>query len=96
MGKATLVLVAIILGYLSPWLASPDDGQFLFLWFNWLPTLAAQWLSTSSAPLALTVDVFVLAAQYLALFAVAARVGPLATIAADFMSGPKHHTGLIR
>ena len=55
MGKATLVLVAIILGYLSPWLASPDDGQFLFLWFNWLPTLAAQWLSTSSAPLALTV-----------------------------------------
>ena len=33
---AVLVL-PIVLGLVSPFLASPDDGPILWTWFNWMP-----------------------------------------------------------
>ena len=96
MRKAIFVLAAIVLAYFSPWMASPDDGLILWAWFNWLPTLAAQWSMTDSQPLALAVDVAVLTAQYLALFAVIGLLRPLAMLAADFVKGPRHRNGLVQ
>jgi hypothetical protein len=96
MVRVALVFAALVLGYISPWLASADNGLLLHLWFNFLPEIAAQWIWTDNLPLALAVDVCVLAAQYLGLFAVVGRFRPLANIAADFIHGPRHRRGLVR
>ena len=96
MRPIALVLTAALLAYFSPWMASPDDGLIMWAWFNWLPTLAAQWTMTSSLAFALTVDVGVLTLQYLCLFSVIALLRPLVSIAADFISAPRHRRGLVR
>jgi hypothetical protein len=96
MRKTALIVAAIILGYFSPWMASADNGTILFLWFNWLPTLAALWLDPQGEAAALALDVGVLAVQYLWLFILIADLGKLARIGADFLSGPKHRSGLVR
>lgn len=86
--KTALVVLAIVLGYLSPWLASPDDGAILFAWFNWLPILADQWLLLDGTP-ALVLDVSILAAQYLAVFVAAA---PLLRPASQLLLGLRQRT----
>lgn len=96
MRKTGLLLAAVLLGYFSPWIASADDGLVLWLWFNWLPTLAALWLWTESPSLATAIDVSVLAAQYLVLFYVIGRMRPLVNIATDFVRGPRHRRGLVQ
>lgn len=92
---AVLFLIAVVLGFISPWLSSPDDGPMLALWFNWLPTLAAQWFEGPEWA-ELAVDVMVLAAQYLALFALLLLLPPLGRIARDFVCAHKHRSGLVR
>lgn len=92
---AALILVAVFLGFVSPWLSGADDGPILALWFNWLPTLAAQWFEGPEwAELAL--DVLVLAAQYLVLFAVLGLLRPLGTVAWHFIRAHRHRSGLVR
>ena len=92
---AALFLIAVVLGFVSPWLSSPNDGRIVALWFTWLPTLAAQLFEgTEWAELAL--DVMVLAAQYLALFAVMGLLRPLGTVAWHFVRAHRHRSGLVR
>lgn len=98
MRKIALVVfaLALALGYFSPWLASADDGPILFLWFNWLPTLAAQWFVLDDWA-ALALDVLILAAQYLALFAVVGVLGrPAIKFVVDFARAHRHRSGLVR
>ena len=59
MRYVVLFVAAVVLGYVSPWIASPDDGPILFLWFNWLPTLAAEFFVLDGWA-ALALDVMVL------------------------------------
>lgn len=91
-----LVLAAYVLGFVSPWLASPDNGPVLYAWFNWLPFLADQWLLPESASLALALDVSVLAVQYIALFAAVVALRPMGKALVDFLSAPRHRSGLVR
>jgi hypothetical protein len=96
MRYASLFVVALLMGYVSPWLASPDDGVILFLWFNWLPNVAAQWFVLGDSA-ALALDVLVLAAQYLALFAVVWFLGrPAIKFVGDFARAHRHRSGLVR
>lgn len=67
------LVIAIVLGFVSPFLASPDDGPILWAWFNWMPMLLEVWLPQESEATALVLDVGVLATQYLLLFALAWR-----------------------
>lgn len=72
------------------------NGTILFLWFNYLPTLAAQWFELADWA-ALALDVSVLAAQYLALFAVLGYLGrPTLKFVADFTRTHRHRSGLVR
>ena len=96
MRYAVLFVVALVLGYVSPWLASPHDGLILLLWFGFLPELAAQLFALDDWA-ALALDVSVLTAQYLALFAVVVFVGrPATKFMGDFARAPRHRSGLVR
>jgi hypothetical protein len=91
-----LITSALVLGYFSPWMESADDGLLLALWFNALPTMAAPWFELGPFG-ARALDVSILAAQYLALYAVLApAVRPAARFLADFLSAPRHRSGLVR
>lgn len=96
MRYAVLFALAVVLGYVSPWLAGADNGPILFLWFNWLPMLAAAWFELDDWA-ALALDVMVLAVQYMALFAVAGYLGrPALKFVADFARAHRHRSGLVR
>lgn len=95
MRTTALIIAAVVLGFISPWLAGPDDGTALFLWFNWLPIWADQ-LFMLEGWAALALDVTVLAVQYLALFAVAAGLRRAVRVLFHFVRGPRHRAGLVR
>jgi hypothetical protein len=77
-------------------MASPDDGPILFIWFNWLPIVADQWLLPEGVWMATALDVAVLALQYLAPCVLYVLAYPLLKVAADFLRRSRHRNGLVR
>jgi len=91
------LILATVLGFVSPFLASPDDGPILWTWFNWMPMRMDQWLMPAGEANALALDVGVLAAQYLLLFALVAGMRRAGRLVLDFVRAPRHRSsGLVR
>jgi hypothetical protein len=92
---------AIVLGIGSPFMPGlipnyTDPAGPLHVWFYLLTTAVDQWLLPESPVLMLALAMSVYAVQYLAVFALAGTLLPLAGLALDFIGQPRHRRGLIR
>ena len=68
------VAVAILLGIISPFLVSPNDGSLLLAWFQWLPIQVDQLLLPEGDFAMLVLAMATLTVQYLFVFASAAAL----------------------
>jgi hypothetical protein len=72
-----VVVAAILLGMVSPFLAATDDGLILRTWLQWLPIQADLWFLPGSEVAMLMLAMLVLSAQYLLIFFLVLPVRPL-------------------
>jgi hypothetical protein len=72
-----VVIAALLLGMVSPFMAANDDGLILRTWFQWLPIQVDLLVLPGSELMMLGLAMVVLAAQYLVVFLVVMQLRPL-------------------
>lgn len=72
-----VVIAAILLGMVSPFMAAANDGLFLRTWFQWLPVQVDLLVLPTSELAMLALAMAVLAIQYLLMFLLVIPLRPL-------------------
>ena len=83
-----VVIIAILLGMVSPFLAAVDDGPILTTWFQWLPIQVDRLVLPEGDIAMLGLAMLVLSAQYVLIFCLVLPMRPLLRRLLKFMVAP--------
>ncbi len=91
-----VVIIAILLGMVSPFLAAIDDGPVLTTWFQWLPIHVDLLVLPDGYGAMLALAMLVLSAQYLLVFLSVMSMRQMAHRLLRFIAAPLRRAPVAR